>query len=164
MVEVVEQEPGTRHRPQILVGRGLPLYQAGIPGLERQRDKREKPRSVVLLLSKAQHVLDPLRVGFDVPVEERRVRGEPHFVSDAVHFEPAIGAHLVFERRLVYPLGEDFGASDLDGTIGEERIAHYAQAQSALGLARNKLVDMIRESGKIPTERDALYNVVRVYN
>jgi len=58
----------------------------------------------------------------------------------------------------------NFGASDLDGTIGEERIAHYAQAQSAVGLARDKLVDMIREAGKIPTERDALYNVVRVYD
>jgi len=58
----------------------------------------------------------------------------------------------------------NFGASDLDGTIGEERIAHYAQARSAIGLARDKLVEMIRESGKIPAERDALYNVVRVYN
>ena len=58
----------------------------------------------------------------------------------------------------------NFGASDLDGTIGEERIAHYAQAKSALGLARDNLVSMIREAGKIPAERDALYNVVRVYN
>jgi len=58
----------------------------------------------------------------------------------------------------------NFGASDLDGTIGEERIAHYAQAKSALGLARDKLVAMIRESGKVPAERDALYNVVNVYN
>lgn len=58
----------------------------------------------------------------------------------------------------------NFGASDLDGTIGEERIAHYAQAKSALGLARDKLVSMIRESGKIPAERDALYNVKTVFN
>ena len=58
----------------------------------------------------------------------------------------------------------NFGASDLDGTIGEERIAHYAQAKSAIGLARDKLVEMIREAGKVPTERDALYNVLHVYN
>ncbi len=58
----------------------------------------------------------------------------------------------------------NFGASDLDGTIGEERIAHYAQAKSAIGLARDKLVEMIREAGKVPAERDALYNVLRVYN
>jgi aminodeoxyfutalosine synthase len=57
----------------------------------------------------------------------------------------------------------NFGASDLDGTIGEERIAHYALAKSAVGLAREKLVEMIREAGKRPVERDALYNVVRAY-
>jgi aminodeoxyfutalosine synthase len=57
-----------------------------------------------------------------------------------------------------------FGASDLDGTIGEERIAHYAQAKSAVGLAREKLVEMIRDAGKRPVERDALYNVVRVWD
>jgi aminodeoxyfutalosine synthase len=58
----------------------------------------------------------------------------------------------------------NFGASDLDGTIGEERIAHYAQAKSAVGLAREKLIEMIREAGKRPVERDALYNVVRAYD
>jgi aminodeoxyfutalosine synthase len=61
-------------------------------------------------------------------------------------------------------IGLSFGASDLDGTIGEERIAHYAQAKSAVGLARDKLVTMIREAGKVPAERDALYNVVRIYD
>ncbi len=67
-------------------------------------------------------------------------------------------------------LGEDsagmalnFGASDLDGTIGEEKIAHFAQAKSPIGLARERLVRMIRDAGKIPVERDALYNVVQVW-
>ena len=67
-------------------------------------------------------------------------------------------------------LGEDsagmalnFGASDLDGTIGEEKIAHFAQAKSPVGLARERLVRMIRDAGKIPVERDALYNVVQVW-
>src|SRR5512145_625971 len=41
-----------------------------------------------------------------------------------------------------------FGASDLDGTIGEERIAHYALASSALGHAKGEIVRMIREAGK----------------
>ena len=61
-------------------------------------------------------------------------------------------------------VGLSFGASDLDGTIGEERIAHYAQAGSAVGLARDRLVSMIREAGKVPAERDALYNLVRVHD
>ncbi len=55
-----------------------------------------------------------------------------------------------------------FGASDLDGTIGEERIAHYALASSAIGHAKDEIVRMIREAGKTPVERDALYNEIAV--
>jgi len=67
-------------------------------------------------------------------------------------------------------LGEDsaamalnFGASDLDGTIGEEKIAHLAQATSPVGVARERLIQMIQDAGKVPVERDALYNVVQVW-
>jgi len=58
----------------------------------------------------------------------------------------------------------NFGANDLDGTIGQERIAHAALAKSPVGLARDRLVAMITEAGKVPVERDALYQVIRVYN
>jgi aminodeoxyfutalosine synthase len=58
----------------------------------------------------------------------------------------------------------NFGANDLDGTIGQERIAHAALAKSPVGLARDRLVDMITEAGKVPVERDALYRIVRVYD
>jgi aminodeoxyfutalosine synthase len=56
-----------------------------------------------------------------------------------------------------------FGASDLDGTIGQERIAHAALAKSPVGMAEQGMVNMIREAGKVPVQRDALYRVVREY-
>src|SRR5262249_8972966 len=56
-----------------------------------------------------------------------------------------------------------FGASDLDGTIGQERIAHAALAKSPVGMAEAGMVQMIREAGKLPLQRDALYRVVREY-
>jgi aminodeoxyfutalosine synthase len=56
-----------------------------------------------------------------------------------------------------------FGASDLDGTIGQERIAHAALAKSPVGMAESGMVQMIREAGKIPIQRDALYRVIREY-
>ena len=52
-------------------------------------------------------------------------------------------------------IGLNFGADDLDGTIGEERIAHAALAASPLGIARDRMVDLIRDAGKVPVERDA---------
>src|SRR5690349_5121813 len=56
-----------------------------------------------------------------------------------------------------------FGASDLDGTIGLEKIAHAALAKSPVGMAEAGMVQMIREAGKSPVQRDALYRVIREY-
>jgi aminodeoxyfutalosine synthase len=57
----------------------------------------------------------------------------------------------------------NFGATDLDGTIGVEKIAHYAHAGSALGHTVERLVRIIRAAGRVPVERDALYREIRVY-
>jgi aminodeoxyfutalosine synthase len=57
----------------------------------------------------------------------------------------------------------NFGASDLDGTIGQEKIAHAALAKSPVGMAEASMVHMIHEAGKRPVQRDALYRVVREY-
>ena len=57
----------------------------------------------------------------------------------------------------------NFGASDLDGTIGVEKIAHAALARSPVGLAEASMVHTIREAGKTPVQRDALYHVVKEY-
>src|SRR5205823_6423895 len=57
----------------------------------------------------------------------------------------------------------NFGASDMDGTIGVEKIAHAALAKSPVGLAEDAMVHLIREAGKSPVQRDALYRVIREY-
>jgi len=57
----------------------------------------------------------------------------------------------------------DFGADDIDGTVVEERIMHAAGAQTRKGITRDELVNLIKESGYVPVERDTLYNTVRVY-
>ena len=51
----------------------------------------------------------------------------------------------------------------MDGTIGVEKIAHAALARSPVGMAEDSMVQAIREAGKIPIQRDALYNVVKQY-
>jgi aminodeoxyfutalosine synthase len=76
---------------------------------------------------------------------------------------PHIKAYWVMLGEQTASVALNFGADDLDGTIGEEKIAHAALAGSPVGLARDRLVDMITEAGKVPAERDALYNVLKVY-
>jgi aminodeoxyfutalosine synthase len=56
-----------------------------------------------------------------------------------------------------------FGADDVDGTILEERIMHAAKAGTPVGMARERLMNLIREAGCIPVERDALYNNLKVH-
>ncbi len=57
-----------------------------------------------------------------------------------------------------------FGVNDIDGTVVEEKITHAAGARTGQALSRNELVGLIRAAGRIPVERDTLYNVVRVYD
>ena len=52
------------------------------------------------------------------------------------------------------------GASDVDGTVGRERIAHAAGATTPEELTREFLERMIRDAGAVPRERDALYRVL----
>ena len=61
-------------------------------------------------------------------------------------------------------IGLNFGADDLDGTIVKENIMHAAKANSPGGLARDKMIYLIKEARKLPVERDALYNEVEIYN
>jgi aminodeoxyfutalosine synthase len=53
-----------------------------------------------------------------------------------------------------------FGADDIDGTVQEERIYHMAGAETPQGLALPELVHLIEKAGRVPVERDTLYNVV----
>ncbi|MBC7104982.1 MAG: hypothetical protein H5T97_03505, partial [Firmicutes bacterium] len=53
-----------------------------------------------------------------------------------------------------------FGADDLDGTIGEEKIFHAAGASTPEYATRERLVRLIRGAGRVPVERDALYNAL----
>jgi len=52
------------------------------------------------------------------------------------------------------------GASDVDGTVGRELIAHAAGAGTPEDLTRRFLETLIRDAGAIPRERDALYRLV----
>jgi aminodeoxyfutalosine synthase len=76
---------------------------------------------------------------------------------------PHIKAYWVMLGEATASVALNFGADDMDGTIQEERIAHAAQAASPLGLARDRLIGLIRDAGKLPVERDALYNVIKQY-
>jgi aminodeoxyfutalosine synthase len=56
-----------------------------------------------------------------------------------------------------------FGVDDVDGTVTEEKITHAAGADTAVGVAKKELINMIKQTGYTPVQRDTLYNVVETY-
>jgi len=53
-----------------------------------------------------------------------------------------------------------FGADDVDGTVVEERITHAAGAETAQGLTKAELMELIRQAGMRPVQRDTLYTEI----
>jgi aminodeoxyfutalosine synthase len=76
---------------------------------------------------------------------------------------PHVKAYWIMIQEETASIALNFGANDVDGTIDRERIAHAAKAASPVGVTRHRLINMIRDAGKIPVERDALYNELEVY-
>ena len=70
-------------------------------------------------------------------------------------------AHFkAFWVMLTLPIAQlalSFGADDLDGTLGEEKIIHAAGAKSSAAITRGTLEKIISETGYQPVERDSFY-------
>lgn len=75
---------------------------------------------------------------------------------------PHIKAYWVMLTEEVASVALNFGADDMDGTVGGEKIAHDAGAISPMALAKEKLIKIINDAGKIPVERDVYYNALNV--
>ncbi|MBL7923818.1 MAG: aminofutalosine synthase MqnE [Bacteroidia bacterium] len=67
--------------------------------------------------------------------------------------------------RSTAQITQSFGVDDLDGTIDDStKIYSMAGAEEQVPvLSTGQLVDLIRQAGRIPVERDTLYNRIRVY-
>lgn len=76
---------------------------------------------------------------------------------------PHIKAYWVMLTEEVAAMALNFGADDMDGTVGGEKIAHDAGAISPMTLAKDQIIRIIKDAGKIPVERDVYYNPLRLY-
>jgi aminodeoxyfutalosine synthase len=74
---------------------------------------------------------------------------------------PHIKAYWVTLTPSLAQIALRFGADDLDGTIVEERIIHGAGTPTSQGMTRTQIEKLIRDAGRVPVERDTLYNPVQ---
>ena len=73
---------------------------------------------------------------------------------------PHIKAYWILMDVAVAQTALSFGADDVDGTVVEEKIYHEAGATTPQEVKREELVRWIRDAGRVPVERDTLYNVI----
>lgn len=71
-----------------------------------------------------------------------------------------IKAYWIMLTPRIAQIALGFGANDLDGTVVEEKIYHDAGATTPEHLTRADLERLIRAAGRVPVERDTLYNRV----
>lgn len=73
---------------------------------------------------------------------------------------PHVKAFWIQVGQKLAQLSLAFGADDLDGTVIEEKISRSAGASSGQQLNSDGLINMVRAAGKIPVQRDTIYNVL----
>jgi len=73
---------------------------------------------------------------------------------------PNLKAYWVTSTIKLALVAQEFGANDLDGTIEKESINSAAGAASANGMKQSEFIELIKNSGYTPTQRDSLYNEI----
>ena len=74
---------------------------------------------------------------------------------------PHVKTHWPMVTPFMSQIALSFGCDDVEGTVVFERIYHEAGATTEMGMPYSALVGLIRDAGKVPMERDSLYQAVR---
>jgi len=73
---------------------------------------------------------------------------------------PHVKAYWIMLSVPIAQLALSWGADDVDGTVVEEHIYHDAGARTPQQVQRAELVRWITDAGRVPVERNTLYDVV----
>ncbi len=57
-----------------------------------------------------------------------------------------------------------FGANDLNGLKQKGRIIHSSGGGFPKAVEKSVMIDIIKDAGRIPAERNILFNIIKVYN
>ena len=85
--------------------------------MKGQWDERLKPASFILQGPGAQHVIDPLPVGFDVAVEHRDIGPHPKSMGNAMDVQEAVTTALVMTNFSANALSEHLGTTRRSGRL-----------------------------------------------
>ena len=76
---------------------------------------------------------------------------------------PHVKAFWIMITPQIAQMSLSFGTNDMDGTVVEEKIIHAAGGVTGQIFHKNVIADMIVEAGRMPIERDTLYEQTHEY-
>ena len=74
---------------------------------------------------------------------------------------PNVKAYWIMMGMPLAAVALHFGANDVQGTVVREEIFHAAGARTETEQKIEELVRFVRDAGRIPVQRDTLYNELR---
>ncbi len=74
---------------------------------------------------------------------------------------PHVKTHWPMVTPFLSQIALSFGCDDVEGTVVYERVYHDAGATTEMAMPYEGLVALIRDAGKVPVERNSLYEAVR---
>ena len=152
---------GIRTNATMLYGH-VETMEERVDHLLRLREQQDRSGGFLTFIPLAYQIGDTKLVPRQTPPTDdlRTIAASRLLLDNFAHIE----AYWVMIGEATASLALHFGASDVNGTLEDGKIAHMAKAESPAGLAREQILRMIRDAGKVAVERDALYNVVQVWN
>jgi len=75
-----------------------------------------------------------------------------------------VKAYWIMLTPRIAQIALTMGADDIDGTVITEKIVHMAGARTPHGLTVAALCRLVRDAGRVPIQRDSVYNVVRRFD
>jgi aminodeoxyfutalosine synthase len=137
-------------------------YEERIEHLLRLRDQQDATGGFLAFIPLAFHpkntVFERRGFTFQTGAADLKVLAVSRLLLDNI---PHIKAYWISLTMPVAQVALHFGANDVQGTLVREEIFRAAGSTTGTEQKLEQLVRVVREAGRIPVQRDTLYNEVR---
>jgi aminodeoxyfutalosine synthase len=140
-------------------------YEERIDHLLRLREQQDKTGGFLAFIPLAFHPENTVfeRRGFrhTTGADDLKMIAVSRLLLDNI---PNVKAYWIMMGMPLAAIALHFGANDVQGTVVRETIFHAAGAVTETEQKIEQLVRFVREAGRIPVQRDTLYNALRRYD
>jgi len=137
-------------------------YEERIDHLMRLREQQDRTGGFLAFIPLSFHpentVFERRGWTFTAGVEDLKMIAVSRLVLDNI---PNVKAYWIMMGMPLAAVALHFGANDVQGTVVREEIFHAAGAQTETEQKIDELVRYVREAGRVPVQRDTLYNEIR---